>query len=241
MENNDENENGGESVTIESEPARATAQALSPSVSYVSAFAKSHLDFAKQARNSAGEIEAIFGDDDKGRISKSKNRGYQRNILSAVIHSIAFLEGQKHWFRLTKPSDEWDFAPSIDEMDVNWDNHLEDAFADILDECAKDGDYLRDATVFKEVATLRKFRNEIIHFKSHKVSSGEEVEYYSAESELKELEYPKSKIGAASAYPYMRLSYEMSERSVRNCFHLWRLFARKMEKEEELMKGVPSP
>lgn len=65
-------------------------------VMYTSGFPKKQLTYAQSARDKAGKIEVIFGGDDVLMVPDEENREHQHNVISAVVNSLGFLEGQKY-------------------------------------------------------------------------------------------------------------------------------------------------
>lgn len=214
----------------------------SVSISYTSGFPKKQLEFAKNNRDRAGEIEATF-ENNQDKLSTELKIEHQQNVISAVINSLAFLEGQKHWFKERVRENKWEDIELTEELenDVNWENYLEDAFLDAVKAIKGESTLIDDSKPYNEVYALRKFRNSLLHFKSPKVDAGKESQEYQAHKELQKLDFPENKLGTNNTYPFNWLTYELAERSVRMAFTIWRFFGRELGKEEEFLKGVPSP
>lgn len=232
----------GEGNVIEMEASAEASLSASASISYSSAFSKKQLKFAKDYRDRAGEIEAQFENSTK-KLPRDMKREHQRNVVSAVVNSLAFLEGQKHWFRERLKEEKWNDIEYTDKLDeeVDWRNHLEDAFVDIIKVIEGESTLLDDSKPYNHIEALRRFRNSLLHFKSPMVKAGEEEQKYQAHKELQELDFPQNSLGANNTYPFNWLTYELAERSVRMSFTVWRFFGRELGKEDEFLKGVPSP
>lgn len=208
-------------------------------ISYRSGFPKRQLDYAKRARDRVGEIEVTFGGDVL-MVPEEKKREHERNTISALSNSLAFLEGQKYWFIYRLDEGDWEFDNREQIQKTGW-NGLEDAFVRMLEVCGRETGFVKDSDPYEEVKELREFRNDILHFESPMVQAGNESEVYDVDSRLEELGFPENTVGAGSSYPFKWFSYELAERSVRMSYTLWRFFARQLDKEDEFLTGVPSP
>jgi len=227
-------------VTASTSFSGSASVSSTATVSYTSGFPKKQLEYAQSARDKAGKIEVIFGGDDVLMVPDEENREYQHNVVSAVVNSIGFLEGQKYWFIYRSDEGEWNFDNPVDIQETGW-KGLEDAFVRMLDACGRENGFLKDSRPYQEVKVLREFRDDLLHFESPKVTAGKESEEYDIDEELKGLNFPENPIRTNNSYPFKWFSYEMAERSVRMYFTLWRFFGRQLDKEEEFLKGVPSP
>lgn len=217
----------------------ATATATG-TVSYISAFPKRQMEYAQSARDKAGKIEVVFGGEDVLMVPDEENRDHQQYIISAIVNSLGFLEGQKYWFIHRLEDGEWDFDNQTEMQETGW-NGLEDAFVRMLDVCDRENGFLNDSPPYKEVKVLREFRNDLLHFESPKITAGEKSKEYDIDEELESLDFSKNPIGGNNSYPFKWFSYELAERSVRMSFTLWRFFGGQLDKEEEFLKGIPSP
>lgn len=214
----------------------------SVSISYTSGFPKKQLEFAKNNRDRAGEIEAQF-EDSTDKLPADLKIEHQQNVASAVINSLAFLERQKHWFRERAEEGKWEdieYTGDLEE-EVDWRNHVEDAFLDAVKVIKGESTIIKESKPYNEIYALRKFRNSLIHFKSPMVEAGEESQEYQAHKELQKIDLSQNSLGTNNTYPFNWLTYELAERSVRMTYTLWRFFGRELDKEEEFLKGVPPP
>lgn len=213
---------------------------VSASLSYISAFPKRQLEYAKNNRDRAGEIEAQF-ENTSDKLPDDLKVEYQQNVISAVVNSLAFLEGQKYWFIYRIDEGKWSFDKPKELRETGW-KGLEDAFVRMIKHANGESKILEDSKPYDEIKALREFRNNLMHFKSPLVEAGNEheVEDY-AEQALREQDFSKSPWGTENSYPFHWLSYDMAERSVRMAFTLWRFFGRELDKEDEFLTGVPSP
>jgi hypothetical protein len=210
---------------------------LSATISYASGFPKKQLEYAKRARDKAGKIEVIFGGDDVLMIPQDEKIEHQHNVVSAVVNSLGFLQGEKYWFIYRLDEGRWEFDDSEEMQKAGW-NGIEDAFVKMLDACDKDNGFVKDSRPYEEVKVLRNFRNDLLHFESPMVEAGEEAEEYDTEEKLEKHDFPENPIEPNSTYPFKWFSYELAERSVRMSFTLWRFFARQLGKEDEFLKGI---
>lgn len=209
-------------------------------VVYTSGFPQKQLEYAKRARDKAGKIEVIFGDEDVLMVPEDEKMNHQQNVISAVVNSLGFLEGQKYWFIYRLEEDRWEFDNPTEMQETGW-NGLEDAFVRMLKACDRESGFVKGSKPYQEVKALRNFRNDLLHFESPPVEAGKEAEEYDTDRELDELDFPQNPVGTSNSYPFNWFSYELAERSVRMCFTLWRFFGRKLDKEDEFLQGVPSP
>lgn len=221
------------SVTVE-EVFRSEAGV---SILYTSGFPKQQLGYAKRARDIAGKTEVVFGGEDVVMVPDEEKREFERNVVSALVNSIGFLEGQKYWFIYRLEEEDWGFQPTREIQEKGW-KGLEDAFVRMLDVSGHNSDPVKNNRAYEEVKTLREFRNDLLHFESPKVKAGEEADEYDLDEELENLDFPANSIGTANTYPFKWFSYELAERSVRMSFTLWRVFARQLGKEEEFTSGI---
>lgn len=240
---------------IEAEAHGQASFTASASISYVSGFPKKQLEFAKIARDRAGEIEALY-DNKPDRISHNKKVIYQESVVSAVINSIAFLKGQKKRIKIQLSDEELNIPNKNSVKNANLrGGDVENIFDDIIKKSKQTSeDQLNGTKPYTEIKTIRHFRNDLEHFYPFKRPASEKYtaedhdeEYqfrgfrHNTEEELEKLNFSESPFDGDSSYPFNWLSYEMAERSVRMSFNLWRSFARKLGKEDEFLKGVPRP
>jgi hypothetical protein len=235
----EEDDSEEESVQSVSASGSATATGTA-TISYTSGFPKKQLEYAKRARDKAGKVEVIFGGDDVLMVPQDEKIEHQHNVVSAVVNSLGFLQGQKYWFIYRLDEGRWEFDNSEEMQTTGW-KGTEDAFVRMLDACDRESGFIKGSKPYNEVKALRNFRNNLLHFESPMVEAGEESEEYDTDEKLAELGFPENPIGANSGYPFKWFSYELAERSVRMCFTLWRFFGRKLDKEDEFLQGVPSP
>lgn len=240
MPNESEEENSGDGTIKPSSASGIGRGTGSGTISYASGFPKQQLGFAKRARDKVGEIEAVFGGKHVDKISNYETREHQRNVVSALINSLGFLEGQKYWFIYRLEDRDWNFKNKTEIQKTGW-KGLEDAFVRMLKESGRNSDILKNAPVYDEIKVLRKFRNDLLHFESPMVPAGKESNEYDVNRELEKLDFPENPVAPHNTYPFKWFSYELAERSVQHCFTYWRFFARGLNMEEEFLKGVPSP
>jgi hypothetical protein len=229
-----------EEKTITASVSAAGADAGSVTISYASGFPKQQLGFATRARDRAGKIEATFVDDHLDKIPEYDSREHQRNVISALINSLGFLEGQKYWFIYRLEDRDWDFENVEEIQQTGW-NGVEDAFIRMLEVSHGNSDILKDLPVYDEIKAPRKFRNDILHFESPKVRAGNESEEYDVDGLFENLDYAQNPIAPNNTYPFKWLSYDLAETSVQRCFTYWRFFARGLDMEDEFLQGVPRP
>lgn len=232
----DGNDNNEETDTIEV----SIDSSEGATISYISGFPKQQLRYAKQARDEASRIEALFKGSEARQVPAEDDRNHQRHVLSTLVNSISFLEGQKYWFIYRLEERRWDFENREEIQKTGW-NGLEDAFTRMIRTCGEDDTLLKESEAYKEVKVLRRFRNDLSHFEPFKVQAGNETEEYDVTAELQEREFPQNPVGVNNSYPFNWLSYELAERSIRMCFTLWRFFGRSLQKEDEFLTGVPAP
>ena len=235
-EEGDSNEESAKSLSAS---GRATATGTA-TISYASGFPKRQLEYAKRARDKAGKIEVTFGGDDVLMIPQDEKIEHQHSVVSAVVNSLGFLQGQKYWFIYRLDEGRWGFEDSEEIQEAGW-HGTEDAFVKMLDACDRESGFVKDSRPYDEVKVIRHFRNDLLHFESPMVKAGEEAEEYNTEEKLEAHNFPENPIELNSTYPFKWFSYELAERSVRMSFTLWRFFGRQLDKEEEFLKGVPSP
>lgn len=209
-------------------------------LSYASGFPKQQLQYAIHARDKSGEIEAIFVGDHNDKISTQVKREHERNVVSAVVNSIGFLEGQKYWFIYRLEDRDWDFENIVEIQETGW-NGLEDAFVRMLEVSRGNSEIIKNTDLYHGVKALREFRNDLLHFESPFVVAGEESEEYDVNAKFEELDISENLITPHSTYPFKWFSYDLAEWSVRMCFSYWRFFARGLDMEDELLKAVPRP
>ena len=232
-------EDSNEENTVTASASLSGSASGSAIISYTSGFPKKQLEYAKRARDKAGKLEVTFGGDDVLMIRQSEKIEHQHNVLSAVVNSLGFLQGQKYWFIYRLDEGRWDFDNSEEMQKAGW-NGTEDAFVKMLDACGRESGFVKDSRPYDEVKLLRHFRNDLLHFESPMVKAGEEAEEYDTEEKLEAHDFPENPIEPNSTYPFKWFSYELAERSVRMSFTLWRFFARKLGKEDEFLKGISS-
>jgi len=235
----EEGDSGEESVQSVSASGSATATGTA-TISYTSGFPKRQLEYAKRARDKAGKLEVTFGGDDVLMVPQDEKIEHQHNVVSAVVNSLGFLQGQKYWFIYRLDEGRWEFDNSEEIQETGW-NGTEDAFVRMLDACDRESGFVKDSRPYSEVKVLRNFRNDLLHFESPMVEAGKESEEYDTNEQLKEHGFNENPIEPNSTYPFSWFSYDLAERSVRMCFTLWRFFGRKLGKEDEFLQGVPSP
>jgi hypothetical protein len=225
-------------VTAEAKKTSFSFTAKTASVSYVSGFPKKQLEFAKIARDRSGEIEAKF-DGSEDKIPEMKKRVYQESVISTVVNSLAFLEGQKDWFKKRIEEGKWNIDES--KLHEEYGDGLEDSLAKTAENIKTGESQINGSRPYQEIKVLRRFRNSLLHFDSEKVRAGKEGEKFNAHSGLEEQDFPENKFESNNTYPFNWLTYEMAERSVRMSFDLWRSFAKELGKEDEFLNGVPRP
>lgn len=208
----------------------------SVSLSYSSGFQDKQLTFAKNNRDRAGEIEAQF-ENSQDKISADLKTEHQQNVVSAVVNSLAFLEGQKYWFIYRVKEEKWEFDESEKLQQTGW-KGLEDAFVRMIEHINGESNLLKDSKPYNEVKALREFRRDLLHFESPMVKVGEESEEYEPEKLLTEQGFSKNPWESKNSYPFHWLSYDMAERSVRMTYTLWRQFGKELGKEDEFTKGI---
>lgn len=237
-----EEEDTGESNGVKGSISLSESNSMDAgaTVNYTSGFPKKQLEYAKRARDKAGKIEVIFGGEDVLMVPEDEKLEHQQNVVSAVVNSLGFLEGQKYWFIYRLEEERWEFDNPTDIQETGW-NGLEDAFVRMLEVCDRESGSIKGSKPYNEVKVLRSFRNDLLHFESPMVEAGEEADEYNIDEELDELNFPQNPVGVSNSYPFNWFSYELAERSVRMCFTLWRFFGRKLDKEEEFLRGVPTP
>jgi hypothetical protein len=201
-------------------------------VEYKSGFRKTQLAFARYARDIAGEIEVVFGEGAKMTPSK-KVLEHQYSVTSALINSLSFLEGQKYWFLYCVDDGRWDFENRRDIVETGW-KGTEDALVRILDICDGNKELMQASRAYNEVRTIRRFRNELLHFETPSVKLGNESVEYELDNELRDMGVDENPVGDSYMYPYRWLSYDLANRSVDMCVGLWRIFAIGMDMSEEL-------
>lgn len=226
---------GGEEKSIALDEVFGSGAGVS--ILYTSGFPKQQLGYAKRARDKAGKTEVIFGGDDVVMVPDEEKREYERNVLSALVNSVGFLEGQKYWFIYRLEEEDWGFNPVRDIQETGY-NGLEDAFVRMLNVGEFNADPVKSSKAYDEVKVLREFRNKLLHFESPKVKAGEEAEEYDLDEWLRNEGFPENPVGTANTYPFKWLSYELADRSIRMNFTLWRLFARQIGKEDEFISGI---
>lgn len=235
----EEDDSEEESVKSLSASGSVTATGTA-TISYASGFPKKQLEYAKRARDKAGKLEVTFGGDDVLMVPQDEKIEHQHSVVSAVVNSLGFLQGQKYWFIYRLEEGRWEFDEREEMQKAGW-HGTEDAFVKMLDACGRESGFVKDSCPYDEVKVLRHFRNDLLHFESPMVKAGEEAEEYDTEEKLEAHDFPENPIEPNSTYPFKWFSYELAERSVRMSFTLWRFFARKLDKEDEFLKGVPSP
>jgi hypothetical protein len=127
----------------------------------------------------------------------------------------------------------------IDRGQIPSNKGVEEELVYILDDLGFNTEPLEDQ---EEMRAIRRFRNDLIHFKATSVRAGHEHEEYNADELLGELEFPEYPLSDANqGYPFKWFSHELAKTSVRRAFHIWRVFSRQQHREDELLAGVPSP
>jgi len=198
------------------------------SASVKSGFPKKQLRYAKLSRDEVARLQSQFGGEID--IVEPERRQYDLHCQNAVICSVAFLEGMT----ATYCNDE-----DINRSQIPNNLGVEEELAYIIDELGYNPKPLENQ---KEVRAIRRFRNDLIHFEATFVRVDQEYKEYNADGLLDDIGFPEYPLSDSNqGYPFKWFSHELAETSVRTAFHVWRLFSRQQEREDELLSGVPSP